>query len=310
MSDKNVNQWLNTEIGFDDYLLTWLDAFLVDRKAQNLAAGTLDFYRAKFRLFMKFCDAQSITRISQITPGIIREYLLWIAQTHNPGGQHQCYRSLKTFLLWWELETEPEGWRNPIRKVKAPRMGIEPLEPVDLKDVSSILSTCDKTLFGIRDTAIILVLLDTGARAAELCSMDLSDFNPVTGEILIRRGKGHKPRTVFLGQKSRRAVRKYLKIRRDNDPSLWVAKRGERLTYWGLHEIIRRRAKLAGIENPGIHAFRRAFAINMLRNGVDIYSLQKLMGHADLQVLRRYLAQTNDDLKEAHAKGSPVDKFL
>ena len=61
---------------------------------------------------------------------------------------------------------------------------------------------------------------------------------------------------------------------------------------------------------PSLHSFRRAFAINMLRAGVDIYSLQLLMGHADLQVLRRYLAQTNDDLLKAHRKGSPVDSYL
>ena len=68
-----------------------------------------------------------------------------------------------------------------------------------------------------------------------------------------------------------------------------------------------RRAETAGLKEPSLHSFRRAFAINMLRAGVDIYSLQELMGHADLQVLRRYLKQTNDDIAQAHRIGSPVD---
>jgi len=56
-----------------------------------------------------------------------------------------------------------------------------------------------------------------------------------------------------------------------------------------------------------MHMFRRAFAFESLRNGADIYALQKLMGHADIQVLRRYLAQTEDDLKQTHHRTSPVD---
>jgi site-specific recombinase XerD len=68
-----------------------------------------------------------------------------------------------------------------------------------------------------------------------------------------------------------------------------------------------RRANQAAIKAPTLHSFRRAFASNMLRAGVDVFSLQKLMGHADLQVLRRYLAQTTDDIAQAHRIGSPVD---
>ena len=70
---------------------------------------------------------------------------------------------------------------------------------------------------------------------------------------------------------------------------------------------MRRRASQVGIETPSLHSFRRAFALNMLRAGVDIFSLQKLMGHADLQVLRRYLAQTDEDTLEAHRRGGQVD---
>jgi site-specific recombinase XerD len=72
----------------------------------------------------------------------------------------------------------------------------------------------------------------------------------------------------------------------------WLTDEGERLTYWGLNEVIRRRAKAAKVQKPGLHDFRRAFALNFLRNGGDIFTLQRLLGHADLQVLRRYLAQT------------------
>jgi integrase/recombinase XerD len=66
-----------------------------------------------------------------------------------------------------------------------------------------------------------------------------------------------------------------------------------------------KRAKLTN--KPKLHGFRRAFALNMLRSGVDIFALQRLMGHADLQVLRRYLAQNDEDNQLAHMRGGPVD---
>ena len=68
------------------------------------------------------------------------------------------------------------------------------------------------------------------------------------------------------------------------------------------------RVRLKSIPTP--HDFRRAFALIMLRNGVDIFALQKLMGHSELQVLRHYLAQTDEDVHTAHMRGSPVDSNL
>jgi integrase/recombinase XerD len=65
---------------------------------------------------------------------------------------------------------------------------------------------------------------------------------------------------------------------------------------------------MAEIQTPQIHAFRRAFALNCLPAGMDIFTLQMLMGRADLQVLRRYLAQTDEDTRNAHALASPVDR--
>ena len=73
---------------------------------------------------------------------------------------------------------------------------------------------------------------------------------------------------------------------------------------------MRRRATKAGVPVPSLHNFRRAFALLSLRAGVDIFSLQRLMGHRDLTVLRRYLKQVQGDLQAAHEKAGVVDKLL
>jgi site-specific recombinase XerD len=308
MATTTKNQWLNLNKTQDDNLLIWLEAFLNDRKAQGFSAGTMHFYNTKLIMFAKFCESKLITNITQITTSDLREYMLLLEeQGHNQGGRYGCYRTVKTFLYWWEQEVEPVGWSNPIRKVKPPKLLIEPLEPANLDDIKAMIATCDKTFNGLRDRAIMLALLDSGARAKEFLSIKLKDNNQFSGETLIQKGKGGKARTLFFGKITRRSVRAYLNSRQDNSDSLWVTLSGEDLNYFGLREIIRRRAKKANIKRPSIHSFRRAFAINMLRAGVDVFSLQKLMGHADLQVLRRYLAQTTDDIAQAHRIGSPVD---
>lgn len=294
----------------DDYLETWLEAFMVDRKVQNLSPGTLYFYRAKLRLFMKFCETQAIIQINQLTSMVLREYLLWLENTgHNPGGTNACYRAIKTFLLWYWVETDQEK-PNPIMKVKIPKLALALLEPASLDDITKMIKTCGKDFHGLRDRAIILTLLDTGVRGAEMIAINLVNLKLTTGAIQIIQGKGRKPRSVYLGQMTRKTVRAYLKIRTDNNPAMWITEQDNRLTYWGLRELVERRALKAGVKPPTLHSFRRAFALAMLRAGVDVYTLQELMGHADLQVLRRYLKLIDQDLQVAHRRGSPVDKHF
>jgi len=187
------------------------------------------------------------------------------------------------------------------------------LEPVPLEVVRAMLSTCGRDLLGCRDRAVIMALLDTGCRASEFLRLDIGDVNFDDGSVLVRQSKSRRPRVVFLGARSRRALLRYLRMRDDGQDSarpLWTARDGRRLRYAGLRDILRRRARRAGVAAPTLHAFRRAFALCSLRGGADVYSLQRMMGHADLSVLRRYLAQSEADLAAAHRASGPVDHML
>jgi site-specific recombinase XerD len=298
--------------GVDDYLFIWLESFLIDRKAAGLAEGTLRFYRQKIKLFSDYCDALTIKQIGQITPSFLRQYLLYLEESgHNAGGRHAAFRLLRTFFLWYEDEVESQGWSNPIRKVKAPKVPIEPLEPVSFEIVARMVKACPHNTFtGDRDAAILLCLLDTGARANEFLSVNLEDINQTRGDILVRQGKGRKPRTVYIGKQSKKALRRYLNHRQDHSSALWVTHPrcgSDRLQYNGLRGVLTRRAKEADMDGPSCHDFRRAFALSMLRNGTDIFTLAKLMGHEGISVLQRYLKQINLDTEEAHRRAGPVD---
>ncbi len=290
-----------------------ISAFLLDRRARGLSNHTVRYYSDELRYFREYIESQSVRETLSVSAQHIRKYLLSLEEHRNAGGVLTAYRALRAFFYWFEEEMEPDGWKNPIRKVSPPKRPKELLEPLSLEDLRKMLATCKrKTFAGDRDRAILLALLDTGCRASEFVALNVEDVNLADGTVIVRHGKGDKSRVVFLGRKARQAVLRYLRHRRDAQPTspLWVTVKGGRLSYWGLRQIVRRRAKKAGVPVPSLHSFRRAFALLSLRAGVDVFSLQRLMGHSDLTVLRRYLKQAKGDLQAAHEKAGVVDKLL
>ncbi len=284
------------------------DAFLTDRRSQNLTRKTIEFYQSQLQCFVKWCTAQSVSTVDQITPEVMRLYMLRLSEDgHNSGGVHVSYRTVRAFLRWYEQEFEPAAWRNPLKKVKPPRVDMEPLEPVSIEHVRMMVGTCNRGKFtDFRDKAILLFMLDTGVRAGELLALNIQDVD-INGGVLIRQSKNRKPRTVFLGREARRALRTYLKQRDDDSPAMFIADDGERLQMAGLRQILVRRAKRANVPAPSCHSFRRAFALAMKRGGSDLITIQRLMGHSDLTQLNRYLKQDADDLRELHNRMSPAD---
>lgn len=313
MFSNNLHDQTILEISQGGYIAITTESFLIDRQAEGLSKHTLKFYRQFLSHFLEYCDAHHLKNISDVNPDFLRRFFLAFSETHNPGGVHAAYRTLRAFFRWvMNEEIMPLEWKNPMLKVKPPKVSIDPLEPISIQDVKALIDICQRgNLIGERDRAIFFFLLDTGARAQELCNADLKDIDLNTGTVTIRFGKGGKTRTVFIGRKTRKAIRGYLRKRKDHFPALFVSIHEERLTYDGLNQLLERRAKTAGFDKkPTLHSFRRAFALNMLRSGVDIFALQRLMGHADLQVLRRYLTQNDQDNQLAHMQGGPVDHNL
>jgi site-specific recombinase XerD len=162
---KQQEQGINT-LSQTDYLPILIDSFLIDRKLQGFAAATVEFYRKKLKYFTEFCEGQAVTQVSQLTPDLIRRYILELRDGHNDGGVHACFRSLRTLLYWVEQEeVMPFDWKNPIRKVKAPMLPVEPIESIPLQDIHALMGTCTQSFAGSRDRAMLMGLLDTGARA-------------------------------------------------------------------------------------------------------------------------------------------------
>lgn len=294
-----------------DMIRAWAEGFLRDCRVRDLSPYTITYYRQQLEHFCKFADSQNVVGVLDITPDLLRAYLLDLEKTgHNPGGRHAKYRAVRAFLLWWEREAEPESYSNPIAKVRPPKVTQDPIEGASIEDIRAMVRTCGNGFTGLRDRAILLFLLDSGVRVSECLSLNLEDVDSIGGSVFVRQGKGRKPRTVFIGRKTRRALRAYLRYCEDGSPALWVTSTGSRLAVQSLRGMLKRRATAAGVPAPSPHDFRRAFALTMLRSGVDVITLARLMGHTTLEVLSRYLKQTSEDLRIAHERASPVDRLL
>ncbi len=292
-----------------------LASFLIDRRSRRLSHWTITYYENELGLIVKWLDEQGIKYFEEITPTLIRLYLLYLGERRNPGGVRAGYVSLRAWLNWFESEYDLSGWHNPIHKVRLPKQRKDPIQGITLVEVQKLLDTCDvKTEMGRRDETIFLFLLDSGLRMAELLALNVGDVSLQDGRVYVKNGKGDKPRQTFIGPRTRRELQRYLRYRKGelpDDAPLFVTTKGnrDRLSRGGLRQMMDRRAALAGITASGLHSFRRAFTIEMLRSGADMLTISRLLGHSSINLVQRYAKQTADDLRVVHERTSPVDKL-
>lgn len=237
-----------------------LSGFFVAKSITWKSERTREFYQEELGLFTRFLETQGVNMLAELDADTIRRFLAILAERRNPGGVTAMYRAIRSWLNWCWLEYEPD-WKNPILRVKPPKLNQEPLPGLSDADFWLLIDTCKAAeLLDLRDKAIMLVLYDTGIRASELTSLDLNDLQLNDMCLIIRHGKGDKFRVLPFQDTTRQAIKRYLKTRSEQEPDLplFVTDENTRLTFWGLREIIRRRARAAGINTPGLHDFRRA----------------------------------------------------
>jgi len=300
----------NEELGNErNSIEEWVNYFLEKCRSENLSPMTVEFYKYKLKKFKAYSKEKNILYMEQITANHLRSFFLCLGESgeHNEGGILTFFRSIKAFLIWYEKENDISPHLNPIRKIKTPKVPKFQLDPVSNTDLQKLLAACGKDFYGRRDLAIFTFFIDTGVRANELVQLNVEDVDVMRGQALIHHGKGNKERYVFIGKTARMALRRYLYMHPYHTGALFINRYHERVAYDGIRAILARRCQDAKIGLITPHALRRTFAISMLRNGADVFSLQLMMGHEGLQVLRRYLKQTTEDLQSAHYKAGPLD---
>lgn len=286
-----------------------VESFLIDCQARRLTKKTLEFYSKNLRTLKRHLADQGVKSVEVLAPHDLRQFMLALRKKdYSAQYQHNIYRSVRTFLNF--CVTEGIITESPLTKMRAPKMPIHEITAFTKEEIDAIIKACETE----RDRTICRVLLDSGLRLSELLKLNVGDIDLATGAVKVKEGKGQKDRTVYIGAKTRRQVHRYL-AERDPKPgpqsAMFIGQRHpiHRLTVSGLTQIMGRLADATGIKHCSCHTFRRTFALNCLRNGMNVYVLARLMGHNDTQMLNRYLKVDQYDLAEAHSKYGVVDNL-
>lgn len=260
----------------------------------------------------------------------LRAYFYYLATGHRqPGGRWgnaRCAAPLKassvytyhghlsTLFSWIVREGNLDV--SPMDLIPPPEYQRDDIVPFSADQVQKLVKAAQRSRYPRRDEAIVKLLVDTGIRASELCSLKVKHIN-FTERIGSVKGKGNKMRVMPIGKQAARAVWAMLQEEpREPDDYLFVGERGtdagEPITRSGLLQLIERLGKAVNIQGVRCspHTFRHTFAIEFLRSGGDPFTLMRLLGHTSMTMTERYLAIVKADVVRQHREHSPADRLF
>jgi len=176
-------------------------------------------------------------------------------------------------------------------------------------EIEALLSVCmdDPTLLGVRDAAMISILM-AGLRRSEVVNLDVEDFDPLTGGLMIRRGKGMKDRMTYLPAGAMASVEDWLAFRGDSPgPLLYPVDKAGQITIRRLSDqavmfVLQKRAIESGVAAFSPHDLRRTFITDLLKTGADVITVSRLAGHADPSTTAKYDMRGEEVKRQAVAK--------
>ncbi len=198
----------------------------------------------------------------------------------NAGGKHAYFRVLRAFYRWACQEGLLEN--SPMVNMKAPKVPTPLRYSVDLDAIPVLLAACQN----LRDKLVVSLLADAGLRLSELAGLRVGDIKLEESSIAVW-GKGAKQRKVCFGPFTQVLLEKYLDEYRPTDGLLGLKPRGVAQVLVGLES-------LTGIK-CNAHSFRRTFATESVRNGMNLFHVQSLLGHSSLTMTRIYAEQVNSE---------------
>ena len=297
-----------------------LEAFAEALRVERAAAkATVDAYLSDLRLFFLF-HKELVPE--QIAHHHIESYLRHLYDVDvKTATVQRALSALRQLFIF--LASENRLQTNPMDGIKTPKSGRSLPKTLTEADVDKLLETASKdtTPEGARLISMLEVLYASGLRVSELVSLPLSSLvrNPKTktlNRIIRVTGKGNKERLAPLSHKAIECLEDYLNIRSEFDTtgrSTWLwpsrSKQGY-LTRQHFARLLKQLASRAGLALTAIspHVLRHAFATHLLKNGADILSIQKLLGHADIATTQIYTHVVSSEVEDLLVKHHPLVK--
>lgn len=313
-------------MGWDEHQDAFLRHLTVER---NYSPRTISAYSRDLGEFAKLYEKREgkPPRVARIDSFDIRAHLAELYEKNQASSIARKLSSLRTFFRF--LFAREHVDHNPAAQVRSPKRKKALPRALDYDDVERLIDSpklgdkdSDATPLGLRDRAIFEVLYGAGIRISECCGLDLDDLDRARygGQTVlrIRHGKGNKERIVPLGSKALIALDLYLQIRPDlrdkkavdkrseQDPqALFLNYKGGRLRARSIQRHMGKYVLKTGIPDATPHALRHSYATHLLDGGVDLRSIQELLGHASLASTQVYTKVSLDHIMGVYDSAHP-----
>jgi site-specific recombinase XerD len=299
-----------------DSLVNAFAVHLVACQASGCSPKTLALYDGRYKQFLTFLQQQGYEppfALELLNPALVRRATIWVRERSHGrrGGEHAArvmVSTLKTGSAWLADEGYLMDEVDPLSRLRRPKASSGVRLPLTQEDVRALRAAALDTPMGVRDVAIIRLLLDTGMRIGGLCSILVADLDMKERRVVLRL-KGGRQHVLYFGSTDRRdgggtvrAMQRYLAERQElvrrwtdrgqgnrNQGRLFLAYDGWPLTPAGFHSALARLATLAGLTGVHPHRFRHSFATYFLvRHPGDETGLRGILGHLSDDMFRVY----------------------
>lgn len=327
---KGVN-WRWQEVQKDGIQLGKLaQHFEAYNRSEGKSPATVHWYCRVLTYFGNYLKEHNLPdTLGDLNVYVVRDFILYL-QTRKKWNDHpyisnprgnlaaisvQTYvRALKAFFAWLRREGYTE--EDILSGLKPPRAPQKLVEVLTNDEVKRILGCVDpNTATGCRDTAIVITLLDTGLRLSEVTNLKMANSHIDEGYLKVM-GKGSKERIVPIGGLAQKVLLRYayhfrpqpLSVDGDGN-TLFLTLEGRAMSGNAVKLILERLREKSGVTRLHAHLCRHTFATNYLLNGGDVFSLQQILGHTTLEMVRRYVTLASSQVRVQHRKFSPMDRM-
>lgn len=283
------------------------------RVQRNYSNNTETNYLIDLEEYQEYLKLKKINYLT-ITYHEINKYTKYLKEERNlkPASINRHLSTLRSFYNY--LIKEESIKRNPFKLISGPKKALKLPNYMKYSEFEIMINSLEENDLGIRNKALLELLLATGARIGELINIKVSDIDFSNREIKVL-GKGNKERVCYFNEHASSSLKEYLNNSRQNllknktSDYLFINHIGTRLTDRGVRTIIDSIIKKSSLNTKVTpHTFRHTFATMLLNEGCDLKSVQELLGHVNLSTTSIYTHVTNDRIKDIYLHTHPRSK--
>jgi len=291
--------------------------FLLTKKLEGLSECTLRDYVNHFQylnnwILYEYCEETDIEN-RFVDKGLFMAYIGYMILQFKPATVNIRLRTMKCYLRYLFVEgIIKEDISAKLKLVKVPKDTIQPLSAGEVKKILKILDLANYAEY--RDFCMMLVMLETGVRVNEACNLMVSDINKKIRLLTVRSetAKTREERHLPISLKTMRYLERLINIAETNSELyLFNSSYGGRMETLSVIKNFEKYGKKAGVRHRCTpHIFRHTMAVNSVKAGMDIFTLQKLLVHNNITTTRQYIQLDTDDLISSHSKANVINKFI